>query len=330
MKDHPSISRRGLLRAGLASGVVAASSALPIATVYGAGPANAPADPHAIHQAQQPATQTTPLGGFTYFNTFQAETVNAAAGRLIPTDANGPGAMEAGVVFFIDQQLSASYGLDGRRYEHRPYATGTSTQGDQSGMDMRDRYRLGIQGMEDYAQQLFQKGFAHLSADQQDRILTDMQAGVPNTFDGNSIQAATTMTAASGGEALEQMAPGAPGIGAQAFFNLLLNAGRRLGAGGQLHLSIEEPPEMPGFIGVRLTGVDREGHSQDFAESFAEFLAPRRNWGKEEMGLMLTRGTLDEYGAKVAALPVEGHGVGLIVYLPKRAGGQVIGRQAQR
>ncbi|MFL6278355.1 MAG: histidine kinase dimerization/phospho-acceptor domain-containing protein [Blastocatellia bacterium] len=116
----------------------------------------------------------------------------------------------------------------------------------------------------------------------------------------------------------------------QAFFNLLLNAGRRLGAGGQLELSIEEPPEMPGFIGVRLTGVDREGHSQDFAESFAEFLAPRRNWGKEEMGLMLTRGILDEYGAKVAALPVEGHGVSLIVYLPKRAGGQVIGRQAQR
>ena len=223
MKDHPSISRRGLLRAGLASGVVAASSALPIATVYGAGSANAPADPHAIHQAQQPAAQTTPLGGFTYFNTFQAEIVNAAAGRLIPTDANGPGAIEAGVVFFIDQQLSASYGLDGRRYEHGPYATGTSTQGDQSGMDMRDRYRLGIQGMEDYAQQLFQKGFAHLSADQQDRILTDMQAGVPNTFDGNSIQAATTMPAASGGEALEQMAPGAPGVGAQAFFNLLLS-----------------------------------------------------------------------------------------------------------
>ena len=196
MKDHPSISRRGLLRAGLASGVVAASSALPIATVYGAGPANAPADPHAIHQAQQPATQTTPLGGFTYFNTFQAEIVNAAAGRLIPTDANGPGAIEAGVVFFIDQQLSTSYGLVGRRYEHGPYATGTSTQGDQSGMDMRDRYRLGIQGMEDYAQQLFQKGFAHLTAAQQDRILTDMQAGVPNTFDGNSIQAATTMPAA--------------------------------------------------------------------------------------------------------------------------------------
>src|SRR5689334_2787144 len=54
----------------------------------------------------------------------------------------------------------------------------------------------------------------------------------------------------------------------QAFFNLLLNAGRRLGAGGQLELSIEQPAEMPGFIGVQLSGVDREGRSQDYAKTF--------------------------------------------------------------
>jgi len=84
---------------------------------------------------------------FTYFNTFQAEIVNAAAGRIIPTDDNGPGAIEAGVVFFIDRQLSALYRLTGRRYENGPFATGSATQGDQSGLDMRDRYRLGVQGM---------------------------------------------------------------------------------------------------------------------------------------------------------------------------------------
>jgi gluconate 2-dehydrogenase gamma chain len=219
MTDPIVLSRRGLLRAGLTTGVAAASSAIPLAAVYGTQPAVASADSHTTLQAQQSA----PLGGFTYFNTFQAEIVNAATGRLIPADANGPGAIEAGVVFFIDRQLSATYSVTGRRYEHGPYATGTSTQGDQSGLDMRDRYRLGIQGMQDYAQQLYQKGFAQLTTDQQDRILTDMQAGTPNTFDGSSIQAATTMPAGGGGEALEQMAPGAPGVGAQAFFNLLLS-----------------------------------------------------------------------------------------------------------
>ena len=70
-----------------------------------------------VSQAQSvQAGQTAPLGGFEYFNTFQADIVNAAAGRIVPTDDNGPGAVEAGVVYFIDRQLSASYGLVGRRY----------------------------------------------------------------------------------------------------------------------------------------------------------------------------------------------------------------------
>ncbi|MEN3333688.1 MAG: hypothetical protein V7641_3053 [Blastocatellia bacterium] len=112
----------------------------------------------------------------------------------------------------------------------------------------------------------------------------------------------------------------------QAFFNLLLNAGKRVGAGGQLELSIEQPPELPGFIGVRLTGVDRDGRSQDYSESFAGFLSTRRNWGVEDMGLGLAKEILDEYGAKVAALPVNGCGVALVVYLPKGAGGLTAGR----
>jgi nitrogen-specific signal transduction histidine kinase len=112
----------------------------------------------------------------------------------------------------------------------------------------------------------------------------------------------------------------------QAFFNLLLNAGRRIGAGGQLQLRIEQPAEMPGFIGVQLLGVDREGRGQDFSVSFAGFLAAQRNWGGEDMGLALTKEILDEYGAKVAALPVNGRGVALVVYLPKGAGGLTAGR----
>ena len=191
MTDQHVLSRRRLLRAGAITGVAAASSAVPIAAVYG----NALAPGETTLQAQTPAQQPAPLGGFVYFTTFQAEIVNAAAGRLIPTDANGPGAIEAGVVYFIDRQLSASYGLAGRRYEQGPYANGAPTQGDQSGMDMRDRYRLGIQGMQDYAQQLYQNGFAQLTADQQDRVLTDMQAGIPQTFDGTSIQAMPSVSA---------------------------------------------------------------------------------------------------------------------------------------
>ena len=109
MAEKHALTRRGMLRPSIATGVAAASTALPIATLYGAGADVAPADSHTLHQAQQPTeqqpTEQQPLGGFTYFNTFQAEIVNAAAGRLIPTDDNGPGAIEAAVVFFIDRQL---------------------------------------------------------------------------------------------------------------------------------------------------------------------------------------------------------------------------------
>jgi hypothetical protein len=89
---------------------------------------------------------------------------------------------------------------------------------------MRDRYRQGIAGIEVYAQQVYQQGFAALASDQQDRILHDMELGIPGTFDGTSIQAATTDSAASGTEGgMRQATPGGPGIGARAFFNLLLS-----------------------------------------------------------------------------------------------------------
>jgi gluconate 2-dehydrogenase gamma chain len=68
---------------------------------------------------------------------------------------------------------------------------------------------------------VYQKGFAQLAAEQQDRVLADMEAGIPSTFDGTSIQAATTEPAGGGTEALQRTAPGAPGIGAKAFFQLL-------------------------------------------------------------------------------------------------------------
>jgi gluconate 2-dehydrogenase gamma chain len=206
--------------------VGSATSGAAIAGVLGSAALAAPqAVPDAVTHAQaQPAGQTQPSAtpGFEYFTPFQAAIVIAACARIIPTDDNGPGATEAGVVYFIDRQISADYGTSGRRYEQGPYGTGAPTQGDQSGLPMRDRYRLGILGMETYAQQLYQLGFAQLTTDQQDRILRDMERGVPTSFDGASIQSATTQPAASGTEGgVRQPSPGGVDVGAAAFFNLL-------------------------------------------------------------------------------------------------------------
>jgi gluconate 2-dehydrogenase gamma chain len=213
------LSRRRLIAVG-------ATSALSVGAVLGTsqvegGGRDAQAQPTAA-TANPSQTNGQPAAGFEYFTPFQAAIVSAACARIIPTDDNGPGATEAGVVYFIDRQLSSDHGLTGRRYEHSPYAMGTSTQGDQSGLLMRDRYRLGVLDIEAYARQLFQQVFAQLNAGQQDRVLSDMEKGTPQTFDGSSIQSATTAAAASGTEGgIRQPTPGGPGVGASAFFNLL-------------------------------------------------------------------------------------------------------------
>jgi gluconate 2-dehydrogenase gamma chain len=216
------LSRRRFLVAGASTG---ASMSVVLGTAALAPPsvANgqlAQAQPTATPQGQAPAQ--TSNAGFEYFTPFQAGIVIAACARIIPTDDNGPGATEAGVVYFIDRQLSDLYGVSGRRYDQGPFVAGAPTQGDQSGMLMRDRYRLGILGIEAYALQLYQLSFVQLSPDQQDRVLHDMEAGVPTTFDGASIQSATTDAAPAGTEGgFRTSSAGGVGVGATAFFNLL-------------------------------------------------------------------------------------------------------------
>jgi Gluconate 2-dehydrogenase subunit 3 len=206
---------------GLAASAVAAAAYVP------AAPARPSETGHGGLSSMQPAqggsqSSAQSVSGFEFFTPFQAAIISAAAARLIPTDDNGPGATEAGVVYFIDRQLSSDYGLSGRRYVRGPFMTGESTQGDQSGLDMRDRYRLGIQGVQDYAQQLYQQGFAACSPDQQDRILSDMQAGIPRTFGSTSIQAMPSQAGASGTEAAMRAPTGSTQVGGAAFFTLLL------------------------------------------------------------------------------------------------------------
>jgi gluconate 2-dehydrogenase gamma chain len=182
------LSRRGFLRAGAASGLGAATAA----TVFlpGAPGRDAAADTvTTIPVAQVQLAQTMPmagnvLAGFTFLNPLMVDVVTAVAERIIPKDGNGPGAADAGVVYFIDRQLSSEYGMAGKRYTAGPFIAGVPTQGDQLGSTMRERYRLGVDGMQAYAQKVYQNDFKALAPDQQDRILKDMEAGTATEFTG--------------------------------------------------------------------------------------------------------------------------------------------------
>src|SRR5882672_10986606 len=58
--------------------------------------------------------------------------LDAAVSHLIPKDELGPGAKEAGVTYFIDQQLFGGYGSMARKYTQGPWPEGTPQQGYQS------------------------------------------------------------------------------------------------------------------------------------------------------------------------------------------------------
>ena len=49
--------------------------------------------------------------------------VEALADAIIPTDSNGPGAKEAGVVYFIDHMLAGNYGKGGNMFLQGPFVT---------------------------------------------------------------------------------------------------------------------------------------------------------------------------------------------------------------
>lgn len=224
------MDRRRLLTTGAATGVAAAAVPLVFAAVdaQDATPVADPAaTPHDMSgMAGMDMTTNPPTNqGFTIFVPYQAAIVQAAAARIIPTDENGPGATEAGVVYFIDRQI-AKEGMDyrGNRYRQGPFLPSEPTQGDQSALTVRDRFRIGIFALDSYAQQTFDAGFVECTPEQQDQLLADLENGLPESFGGTSLQAAPLDQSGS------QLAPNigltttaTATSGATAFFTLLRN-----------------------------------------------------------------------------------------------------------
>jgi gluconate 2-dehydrogenase subunit 3-like protein len=192
IRDGHVTRRRFLIGAGAAGGIAASALAMPGALgQQGTPPAGSAASPAAGSMEGMQAGPPT-NEGFVYFVPYQAAIIRAAAARLIPTDDLGPGATEAGVVYFIDREMAKTHeSYRGPFYLQGPFQSGAPTQGDQSGMLFPDRFRLGIEGMDVYAKQKFGNGFASLTGDQQDAILHDMEQGIPKTFDGKTSRSAS-------------------------------------------------------------------------------------------------------------------------------------------
>lgn len=92
----------------------------------------------------------------------EADMLDAVVARLIPTDANGPGAAEARAVHFIDRALGGALASS------------------------RDAYSSGLAALDRHAQSSRGKPFTALAAADQDAVLTDVESGKATGFAGGS------------------------------------------------------------------------------------------------------------------------------------------------
>ena len=153
-KDEPG-SRRNFLRSAFAAGVTAATAVVQIDHIQ-AAPRNT-----------LPADKVRPLA---FFRPDEAEFVSAAVDRFIPPDEEWPGAVGAGVVDYIDQQMAGKWGSAGYMYWHGPFKEGTPTQGYQLPFTPADLFRRSLAAINDH---FSAQGtpFHKLSPDEQDSYL---------------------------------------------------------------------------------------------------------------------------------------------------------------
>jgi gluconate 2-dehydrogenase gamma chain len=96
------------------------------------------------------------------FAAAESDVLNAIFARIIPTDANGPGATEARVGRFVDRMLRSEF------------------------RELAPVYEAGIAAMDEYARAKLGAGFTALQPAQQDALLSEVEAGTAPGFEPDS------------------------------------------------------------------------------------------------------------------------------------------------
>jgi gluconate 2-dehydrogenase gamma chain len=130
-----------------------------------------------------------------FLNPDQLAIVAAVAGRIIPGDEQDPGAVEAGVVDYIDRLLATHETYPQRTYVQPPFAETydgdeppppedgiiwvhedeVERYGWQSGYTPREIYRMGLARLDELARQRHDTVFTELDEDEQDALLEAME-----------------------------------------------------------------------------------------------------------------------------------------------------------
>jgi gluconate 2-dehydrogenase gamma chain len=165
--DTQSPSRRNLIKSMVfvPIGAVAATATVRALQPATAADANAP---EGKPDAYTPA----------FFNQVEWKFLTAAVDRLIPHDEHGPGAIELGVLEFLDRHMQTPYASGDIWYMQGPFVKAAPEFGYQGKLGLRDIIRVGIKNVDGYcASQFGGKAFADLDRKQQEEILKGCEGG---------------------------------------------------------------------------------------------------------------------------------------------------------
>jgi gluconate 2-dehydrogenase gamma chain len=137
----------------------------------------------------QEGTADAPPGatgtGYVFFTPGELVFIEAAVGRLIPNDPVGPGAVEAGVPFFLDRQLAGKFGRGDHYFLGGPWPKGTPEQGYQTRYSPAQLYRAAIAAIDKYVSaNLNSAAFGKLAPEDQDKFLKGLESGDIKLDDG--------------------------------------------------------------------------------------------------------------------------------------------------
>lgn len=163
--------------------------------------------PQAVQYAEVPFTPAAipPIGPLRFFTPHEAVTVEAFAARLLPGTPADPGAREAGVIYYIDNLMAFQDGFAESVYREPPYAESyegaTPPQradkhqviwvpadeieryGYQSMYTPRDVLRMGVSGLDRFANTEYEADFIELTEEQQDQLIQLMVDGEATGFE---------------------------------------------------------------------------------------------------------------------------------------------------
>lgn len=125
-------------------------------------------EPALAQRNQPPLDQYEPV----YLTAAEWAFVMAAVARIIPSDGDGPGAIEARVPVFIDRQLAGDFGAASDLYMEGPFAPEADMNlGTQSPLTPAEIYRQGIAAFDAWCRSEQGAAFGDLDPDAQDAAL---------------------------------------------------------------------------------------------------------------------------------------------------------------